>query len=145
MKSLQTLLHLHKVRTRIGWLRMISPQDRPSLQGWSDRKTMLADMDAAGIDQCILLGWYWENHQTCIKANDWHREWIRQDPDRFIAFLSLKPGIPNFSDYLMRAHEDGFQGIGESHPWVQGFSMRTRNGCRRWNFPLFMTGPSIFM
>ena len=54
----------------VGWLNMISPQDRPSLQGWADRKTMLADMDAAGIDQCVLLGWYWENYQTCIKAND---------------------------------------------------------------------------
>ena len=108
------------------WLRMVTPKNRPSLQGWSNRKTMLADMDAAGIDQCILLGWYWENHQTCVEANNWYRQWIQEDPDRFIAFLSLRPGISNLSEYLDCAREDGFQGIGESHPWAQGFSMQNK-------------------
>lgn len=105
------------------WLQMVAPSKQPSLQGWSDRKTMLQDMDDAGVQSCLLLGWYWENARTCIEANQWHRQWMRQDPDRFIAFLSIKPGIPNLSDYLKQAKEDGFQGIGESHPWVQNFSM----------------------
>ena len=56
-----------------------------------------------------------------------------------------KTGIPNFSDYLMRAHEDGFQGIGESHPWVQGFSIEDGEWMQAMELPLFMTGPSIFM
>jgi len=106
------------------WLRMVAPQTSPSLQGWSDRQTMLKDMDDAGVNRCVLLGWYWENVDTCLEANQWHRRWIQQDPERFIAFLSLKPGIPKITDYLKQAKEDGFSGIGESHPWVQGFSMK---------------------
>jgi predicted TIM-barrel fold metal-dependent hydrolase len=109
-----------------GWLKMVSPQDRPSLQGWADRDQMLADMDAAGVDRCALLGWYWENYETCIEANNWHLLWMKQDPGRFFSFLSIKPDIPFLEDYLKQAHEDGFQGIGESHPWVQGFSMRNK-------------------
>ena len=108
------------------WLTMVSPTDRPSLQGWADRKTMLADMDRAGVDRCVLLGWYWENYQTCIEANNWYRKWISQDPDRFIGFLALRPDLPNLSDYLKEALEDGFQGIGESHPWAQKFSMQDK-------------------
>ncbi len=105
------------------WLEMVMPSGRPSLQGWSNRETMLNDMDAAGVESCVLLGWYWEQAQTCIEANNWHKHWIKQDPDRFIAFLSLKPDIPNLTDYLKKSKDDGFRGIGESHPWVQGFSM----------------------
>jgi predicted TIM-barrel fold metal-dependent hydrolase len=51
------------------WLSMVSPSDRTTLQGWADRKTMLHDMDAAGVAKCVLLGWYWEKYQTCIEAN----------------------------------------------------------------------------
>jgi len=43
------------------WLQMVAPSKQPSLQGWSDRKTMLQDMDDAGVQSCLLLGWYWEN------------------------------------------------------------------------------------
>ena len=113
-------------RGELQWLMMVAPEDRPSLQGWSDRDQMLADMNAAGVDRCVLLGWYWENCQTCIEANDWHRRWIKQDPSRFFSFLSIKPDIPDLNDYLKQAQEDGFQGIGESHPWVQGFSMQDK-------------------
>ena len=106
------------------WIRMVAPQTSASLQGWSNRQTMLKDMDDAGVNRCVLLGWYWENVDTCLEANQWHRQWIQQDPERFIAFLSLKPGIPKLVDYLKQAKEDGFSGIGESHPWAQGFSMK---------------------
>ena len=101
----------------------VSPKDRPSLQGWVNREEMLASMDAAGVRQSVLLGWYWEKPKTCLEANQWHQEWMNQDEERFIGFLSLHPEIPQLLDYLKRAREDGFQGIGESHPWAQGFEM----------------------
>lgn len=105
------------------WLSMVAPQKRFSLQGWADRQRMLDDMEEAGVDRSVLLGWYWENAQTCLEANEWHRKWIKEDPDRFIAFLSIKPEIPKLIDYLKQAQDDGFQGIGEAHPWAQGFQM----------------------
>ena len=108
------------------WLQMVAPQGRPSLQGWAERNRMLADMETAGVNQCVLLGWYWEKYQTCLEANTWHHQWINQDPDKFIGFLSVRPDIPNLADYLKQAKEDGFKGIGESHPWAQGFSLRDK-------------------
>ncbi len=116
------------------WLHMVVPKNRLSLQGWANRETMLADMDAAGIDRCVLLGWYWENSLTCLEGNEWQLKWIRQDPERFIAFLSLKPEIPNLVDYLKRAQENGFQGIGESHPWAQEFSIKQREWIQAMEF-----------
>jgi len=116
------------------WLNMVSPKDRTSLQGWANREEMLASMDAAGIGQSVLLGWYWENHKTCLEANQWHRQWMKQDKERFISFLSLHPKIPQLLDYLKRAREDGFRGIGESHPWAQGFSMQDREWIKAMEF-----------
>ena len=116
------------------WLNMVSPKDRTSLQGWANREEMLASMDAAGIGQSVLLGWYWENHKTCLEANQWHRQWMKQDKERFIEFLSLHPKIPQLLDYLKRAREDGFRGIGESHPWAQGFSMQDREWIKAMEF-----------
>ncbi len=108
------------------WLNMVCPINRKSLQGWASRERMISDMEKAGIDRCILLGWYWENSRTCLDANLWHREWIREDPDRFTAFLSLRPDVPRLDQYLRWAKEEGFHGIGESHPWAQGFSIRDK-------------------
>jgi len=116
------------------WLDMVCPSDRPSLQGWADRETMLADMDTAGVTRSVILGWYWEHSSTCMEANEWNRQWIRQDPDRLIGFLSLKPGIPCLIDYLEQAREDGFQGIGESHPWAQGFRMQDEEWMQAMQF-----------
>ncbi len=113
-------------RGELQWLNMVMPHGRPSLQGWASRQQMLQDMDAAGINRCVLLGWYWENFQTCVEANQWHSVWLKEDPERFIAFLSLRPDIPDLRDYLKKAQDDGFQGIGESHPWAQGFSLKDK-------------------
>ncbi|MEC7281314.1 MAG: amidohydrolase, partial [Verrucomicrobiota bacterium] len=40
------------------WSELVSPTDRPSIQGWSDLESMLLCMNAACVDQAVLLGWY---------------------------------------------------------------------------------------
>ncbi|HAW98620.1 MAG TPA: amidohydrolase, partial [Opitutae bacterium] len=54
------------------WLGLVMPEQGASLQGWANRRQMLADMDNAGVDKAVLLGWYWENPDSCILHNDWH-------------------------------------------------------------------------
>ena len=100
------------------WVALI---DSP-LQGWSDRRRMLADMDAAGVERAVLLGWYWQQHESCKEQNKWHAKWIKEDPDRFIAFVALQPafGLPAI-DELKRCHDLGFKGIGELHFSAQEF------------------------
>tara|TARA_B100001123_G_C15339682_1_gene1034301 strand:- start:2868 stop:3746 length:879 start_codon:yes stop_codon:yes gene_type:complete len=107
------------------WLSLVSPEDRPSIQGWADRNKMITDMDQAGVDKAVLLGWYWERPETCSLQNAWHLEWTRQDPDRFIAFAAAHPlANDNGLEELKAARDAGFRGMGEIHPVAQGFSMR---------------------
>ena len=103
---------------------LVVPEKGPTIQGWADRETMLADMDSGGVDKAVLLGWYWETPETCALHNRWHAEWIRKDPERFIAFAAINPLAEKAIDELKVARDEGFRGIGEILPAVQGFSMR---------------------
>lgn len=109
------------------WQNLVVPEKGPTIQGWADRETMLADMDSGGVDKAVLLGWYWETPETCALHNSWHAEWMRKDPERFIAFAAINPLAEKAIDELKAARDEGFRGIGEILPAVQGFSMRDLN------------------
>jgi len=107
------------------WLELVAPEGKTSLQDWSDVDTMLADMDAAGVERAILLAWYWEHFETCVEQNRWHEHWVKSAPERFSAFASIHAGAGRVAlDELKRAHEAGFVGVGEVHLGVQGVDMR---------------------
>lgn len=106
------------------WLDLVCPENRPQLQGWADRDKMLTDMGDAGVDSSALLAWYWEKPETCSLHNDWHAKWIKEDPGRFHAFAAIHPAMGCPLEELYQRDEEGFCGIGECHPEVQGFTMR---------------------
>jgi len=106
------------------WLELIKPTNGSDLQGWSSREAMIADMDRASVHKAVLLGWYWQNPETCILHNEWHAEWIKEDPERFYAFATIHPSLRNPIDELKKRQEQGFVGMGEIHLGVQGFSMQ---------------------
>ncbi len=106
------------------WAELAAPLSGARLQGWPDVDTLLADMDAAGVEQAVLLGWYWENQNTCIEQNDWHIDWVKRHPDRLRAFATVQPGAgAAAAEELQRAVESGLCGLGELSPAAQGFSM----------------------
>ncbi|MGB0415724.1 MAG: amidohydrolase family protein [Coraliomargarita sp.] len=109
------------------WAELVDPTDRKSIQGWSNPDRMLAAMDAAGVDQAVLLGWYWEHEATCRWHNRAIADWVRHAPDRFIGFASI---FPNGSvvDQLENAKALGLRGVGELHFSVQQFSA----SCTAW-------------
>lgn len=94
------------------------------MQGFADGGKMLADMDAAGVDHAVLLGWYWEKQETC----DWHnthmQQWVSEAPERFSAFASSQPaeGAAAYDSIRRAIEEQGFTGIGEMLPQVQGYA-----------------------
>jgi len=108
------------------WAELVGPRadGKKSLQGFADRKTMLEAMDDAGVERCVLLGWYWENHETCVWHNAEMAQWLRANPDRFSAFASVQPlaGSAALED-LRRVRDAGFCGVGEVFPAAQGFAM----------------------
>jgi predicted TIM-barrel fold metal-dependent hydrolase len=85
---------------------------------------LLRDMDAAGVDKAVLLGWYWENHATCVMQNRFFADCIRAHPDRLAAFATVQPkaGTAAFEE-AMRAMDDGLVGFGEISPHSQHFAI----------------------
>lgn len=86
---------------------------------------LLATMDAAGIDRAVLLGWYWENPETCVWQNRFYAECIRAHPDRLAAFATLHPGAGREATLaeIRRAHDEGLRGLGELSPHSQGIAV----------------------
>ncbi len=108
------------------WAEMVSASvNRPSLQGWADAPTLIADMEAAGVVQSVMLGWYWENQDTCERQNRWYRDWAAAHPEKLLWFATLNPGAGQRAlEELKRAVAEGACGVGELSPAGQRFSLR---------------------
>jgi predicted TIM-barrel fold metal-dependent hydrolase len=115
-----------KARGEHYWAQLVGPRadGKRSLQGFATRDQMLRAMDAAGVERCVLLGWYWENQETCRSHNLEMAQWRRANPDRFTIFAGVQPreGLVVLDD-LKCAQDAGFSGIGEVFPAAQGFAM----------------------
>ena len=109
------------------WSELVSPPDRPSIQGWSDLDSMLLSMDAGCVDQAVLLGWYWEHESTCRWHNEAMAKWMQAAPKRLIGFAAIYPN-ENVIDQLEAAKSMGFRGVGELHMGIQDFD----NGGPYW-------------
>ncbi len=82
-------------------------------------------MDAAGIDHAVLLGWYWEHQATADLQIVWFTDWIQAHPDRLSAFAPVLPSRDGKGlERTRRALDDGFRGIGELLPQIQGFTFK---------------------
>jgi predicted TIM-barrel fold metal-dependent hydrolase len=107
------------------WPSLVMPSSgRRSSQGWVDLDRLLNDMDEAGVEKAVLLGWYWENHATCVSQNRFYGRCIKEHPDRFMAFAGVCPssGSELSIGELEWARDNGFLGVGELCPYVQGGS-----------------------
>lgn len=137
----QSFAQLHK---EWHWLELVSSDNKKSLQGWSSREKMIADMDKSEVERAVLLGWYWENPETCELQNQWCSQWIARDPERFIGFFSLHPELQNPIESLKRSMDLGFLGIGECHPWLQGASIQNENWMKCMEFAAAEGWPVTF-
>jgi uncharacterized protein len=80
---------------------------------------LLRDLDAAGVERAVLLGWYWEKPATCAAQNRFYEQCVGAHPDRLRACAAVHPaGLTE----LMRAKSAGFVGVGELSPHSQGFA-----------------------
>lgn len=94
------------------------------VQGFASVDHLLRDMDAAGVARAVLLGWYWENHGTCVGQNKFYADCIRAHPDRLAAFATVQPAAGRLAfDEAVRAMDDGLIGFGELSPHSQHFEL----------------------
>jgi len=103
----------------------VAPRNKPTIQAWADTDQLLRDMDRAGVEKVIMLGWYWEHQETCEIQNQWFMDWHRQHPDRIHAFATVKPSSGQRGlDNVKRCLDAGLCGLGELLPQAQGFSFQ---------------------
>lgn len=94
------------------------------VQGFASVDHLLRDMDAAGIAKAVLLGWYWENHATCVGQNKFYAECVQAHPDRLAAFATVHPAAGAMTiEEARRALDDGLIGFGELSPHSQHFAV----------------------
>ena len=96
-----------------------------AVQGFPSVEELLQEMDRAGVERVVLLGWYWANAATCGLQNRFYGDCVRRHPDRLSAFATLQPlaGRQETLAELRRAHSDGLIGLGELSPHSQGYAV----------------------
>jgi predicted TIM-barrel fold metal-dependent hydrolase len=111
-------------------------------QGWADAERLLRDMDAAGVERAILLGWYWEHHATCVWHNRYYEECIRAQPDRLSAFATVQAaaGAEALAE-IRRCADAGFLGLGELCPRAFGVSPLDRRWLDVFDFAIELNWP----
>ncbi len=108
------------------WGSLLSPQNRKTLQDFTERETFLAAMDNACIKRSVLNGAYWQNTKTCMYANDTALDFAKAYPDRISAFAAINPAdFEGSKKILQSARSRGFCGVGELCDAVQNFSYKS--------------------
>ena len=99
-------------------------QDGRPVQGFPGVDGLLRAMDAAGVGRAVLLGWYWENHATCVEQNRFYAGCVRAHPDRLGACATVHPaaGAAALAE-MRRVRDEGFVGLGELSPHSQHFDL----------------------
>ena len=122
-----------------------------AVQGFPGVDELLREMDRAGVERAVLLGWYWERAENCAAQNRFYAECVRAWPERLSAFAAVQPaaGTALAAEELRRAQGEGFLGIGELSPHAQGYAMdgpgmaavMTVAADLRWPVNLHVTDP----
>jgi hypothetical protein len=125
------------------WSALVAPQaERRVRQGWADGDRLLLDMDAAGIERAILLGWYWERHETCVWHNRYYEDCVRAHPDRLSAFATVNASAGPFAlEEMRRASDAGFIGLGEMCPRALNASPLDREWLEVFNLAVELNWP----
>ena len=100
-------------------------QDGVAVQGFPRIDDLLREMDRAGVERAVLLGWYWERAETCVWQNRFYGRCVREHPDRLLAYATIHPGAGHWPTLgeLHRARDEGLVGIGELSPHSQGYGV----------------------
>ncbi len=95
-----------------------------SIQDWVSAETMIHAMDQAGIDQVVLVGEYYQQHENCVRRNDQVLDVINRFPERISAFAIVQPNAGQAAiSELARCLDAGMIGLGELNPYAQHFDL----------------------
>lgn len=90
--------------------------------------TLLRDMDTAGVDHAVVMGFGWTDPGIASSANDYLISSATAHPDRLSAFASLNPAWGDAAvAEARRCLDAGAAGVGELHADTQGFDIGDPN------------------
>ncbi len=91
---------------------------------FADAERLLRDMDTAGVDHAVAMGFGWTDPDIAAEANDYLVRAAKTHPDRITAYASVNPrwGDPAVHE-ARRCLDAGASGIGELHADSQGFDL----------------------
>ena len=85
---------------------------------------LINSMDRAEIDVSVAASIGWANLRLCQKANDYLIDAVRKYPDRLVGFCGVNPAWGEKAvEEIERCATAGFKGIGELHPYSQGYDL----------------------
>ena len=88
---------------------------------------LLADMEAAGINRSLAMGFGWSDPGLAREVNDYLIRAVNRFPERLSGFCSVNPAWGQAAlDEVERCAAAGLVGIGELHPDSQGFDLTDR-------------------
>lgn len=93
------------------------------VQSFPSVTELLAEMDRAGVERAVLLGWYWERAENCAAQNRFFAECVRAHVDRLSGFAAVQPAAGGAAAVaeMRKAREAGLVGLGELSPHAQGY------------------------
>jgi len=166
MRVIDCHVHLYPAETNrdpVGWAAARGETEWAELctrrrkNGWAVQAfpsvaELLREMDRAGVERAVLLGWYWKKTETCEWQNRFYAECVRAHPDRLSAFATTQPlgGVEPVRAEMRRARDDGLIGLGELSPHAQGYAVDDPVFCDalalaaelRWPVTLHVTDPN---
>lgn len=112
-------------------------KDGRAVQLFTSVEELLREMDEAGVERSVLLGWYWDTHAACVAQNRFYADCVRAYPDRLSAFAAVHAGAGRAALAEVRwAGDAGFLGLGELSPHAQGLTVNDE----RWRALLGLAG-----
>ncbi|GAC1340897.1 MAG: hypothetical protein NVSMB29_10500 [Candidatus Dormibacteria bacterium] len=85
--------------------------------------SLLADMDATGVDHAVCFTWPFIEPSVCAEANDWLARVVGQHSDRLTGFGVVNPADPAAGAEAERCARLGLRGLGELNADAQNWSL----------------------
>ena len=85
---------------------------------------LINEMNKQNIDHSVVMGIGWTNISLAQKVNDYIIEAIHRYPNRLTGFAGINPAWGKTAiREIERCFKSGMRGIGELHPYSQGFDI----------------------